>query len=178
MLSTYHRRYLLIALPLLCATACTTYVNIPAQPGDLAAHDPNDPTVREVVSEALYAVTTHRSIDGPVAFIMPDGTASRHFVRGARHAPDLSVGVSEAINVDEITGPSLEVKQVKIRGWSASVDILYRVDPRQLHTDDQLATVELEWQTLQGWTARRTRFWYRRHPPPVDRNLYPVVSQP
>ncbi|MAE62536.1 MAG: hypothetical protein CMJ49_14410, partial [Planctomycetaceae bacterium] len=52
-------------------TGCATYVNIPAQQGDFASHNPNDWTVRRVTAAALTHLLTNadagQPVDGPYA---------------------------------------------------------------------------------------------------------------
>ena len=161
-------------------TGCFAYVNIPPQPGDVAVHDLGDATVKQVVSESLRAIVIDRSIRGPVAIVLPDGTKTRHYIRDSMDVRDLVEVWPTDVNQQVDTGPILEVKQVRVRGGSAGVDILLRDDPSQLHTQDQLATVDLQWYALHGWTAERTRFWHRKLPEPIERpnKRYNIVSQP
>ena len=175
---------------LLITTACTTYVNIPAQPGDVAVHATDNQTVRQVITESLRAVIQQRSIRGPVAITFPDGVTSRHFIRASSDTaglvdawpidarqPDTTNSVDQGLDEQAV---GLQVRQVRIRGWSAGVDVLIRLDPQQIHTQDQLVTVDLQWHALHGWVVERTRFWHRQMPPPVERNNrnYLEVSQP
>ena len=160
---------------------CTTYVNIPAQPGDVASHNLDDTTVQEVVAGSLRALVSDRSIRGSVAIVLPDGSRTRLFIRDATDINDLiHAWPTAGDQPDESSGPVLEVKQVRVRGWSAGVDVLMRDDPGQLHTRDQLVTVDLRWHALHGWTPERTRLWHRQMPPTIERpnRRYTVISQP
>ena len=185
-LKTMRRQFKLIGITIsvLVMIGCTTYVNIPPQPGDVAVHDDDDDTVREVITESLRTVIQQRSIQGPVAIKLPDGRIRRHFIRTTMDTTGL-IDVwpvdAQAPDDPDMTGNAigLEVRQIRIRGWSAGVDVLMRLDPQQLHTQDQLVTVDLQWHAMHGWVVDRTRFWHRQMPPPVERNrTFLEVSQP
>ena len=144
-----------VALLLLAAVGCSRpYVNIPSQRGDLAAHDPNANNVRNAAVTALRAVMLDRPIEGPVLIKLPAGTSSLTY---AAVAPQ----VSEYALTPQDDGaaaaglPTLEVRQIRIRGWDGEVDIIRPT----YDGGEQLITVTIKYAPFSGWTASYIRTW-------------------
>ena len=149
-----HVTGLFVALTLFGVSAiwgCATYVNIPAQAGDLAAHDPNKENVHLVQGHALQAVLDDRPIQVPFSLVLPPGSRPEtHQAVAERLEP-------QPISSDEETDdalPQVRVSQVRIRGWIAQVDIV-----RPAADTTQLVTVYLKWEPFAGWHVERMRAW-------------------
>jgi hypothetical protein len=114
----------LLGLALLCG-ACTPYVNIPPNAGDVASHDPNRQTVQEVIVAAARAALAESPIDQPFHVILPAGTLpliyDQMLPRISPHAVWSSRGAPEG-------EPFLEIRQVRIRGSNAEVDLIRPFD--------------------------------------------------
>jgi len=144
-----------LALLFALSSGCIAYVNIPAQPGDFARHNPNDRAVRIVLTEAINAVNKKFPVEGKFAILLPQDTTTKTY-----HAVSKKSG-KQAVwpgNTDRTDLPVLTIKQIRIRRQDAWVDIV-----RSTHNDgkqtDQLMTVEMKWHPLQGWLIQRLRVW-------------------
>ena len=146
---------LLVWIALLCG--CTNYVNIPAQPGDVAGHNPNRHVVRVVLSESLQAVLKKHPFEGPFAILLPETTSTKTYDFVASKTSKQAVWPGNKTRSDL---PILEVKQLRIRGQDASVDIV-RATTAHLESGspNQVVTVDLKWHPLQGWLTQRIRGW-------------------
>lgn len=135
---------------------CATYVNIPPQPGDMAWHDPNHPTVQTVVSEALQAVATHQEKDGKIAILLPDGTLAKNYSKTVAQIHNETVWPGHPQRSEQ---PLLHVKEIRIRGSRAAVDVVHNNGPQTPQAEDQLITVDLAWNVAEGWSAQRLKLW-------------------
>ena len=63
------------------------YINIPAQPGDIARHDPNLAKVGEVMTVAVQAAARERPIRGDFLVVLPEGTAEPTYQQVIRDLP-------------------------------------------------------------------------------------------
>lgn len=152
-------KHLAIALLVAAAglTGCKTYVNIPPQAGDIASHDANSKTVRDVMVTAAAAAMAERSIEGPYQVVLPEGTSALTYAAVAAR-----LGDQASYNMD---GPSpetpvLEVQQVRIRAAVAEVDLARPVGPDR----SELVTAYLDWSPAGGWAADRLRVWRTFNP--------------
>ncbi len=136
---------------------CANYVNIPAQRGDWAMHNPNGSTVKLVLGEALRAVLKKHPFESKFAILLPENTTAKTYGAVA------STVSTEAVwpgNRGRSDLPILEVKQLLIRGQDARVNIIRPVNRQApMGSQEQLATVDLTWHPLQGWLAQRVRDW-------------------
>ena len=133
--------------------ACSVpYVNIPHQSGDVAGNDPDARNVRAVEAEALRAVLAQGGVPTPVLIELPEGTDTLTYAAVASMVGEDAVPPSDE---DVETQATLTVKQVRIRGWDAEVDLL-RPGPGGVR---QLATVYVEYAPLGDWAAKRVRTW-------------------
>lgn len=129
-----------------------TYVNIPAQEGDIAGHDPNGNVVREVTAEAVRGLLQESPKATPVAVFMPAGATALTHADVARRVGE---GVVSPYETGINPATQLEVKELRIRGHEAQVDILA---PGRGNIN-QVTTVYLTWAPFGGWKAERTRTW-------------------
>jgi len=135
---------------------CTTYVNIPAQTGDLATHNPNDLTVRTILGEALSKVAKEYPFEGSFAILLPEQTTDTTYREVA------SMVGSQALwpgNPERSDLPTLEVKRIAIRRQEARVDIIRPTDHGQPDSRLQLITATLHWHPMKGWVVQRLRPW-------------------
>lgn len=131
---------------------CTTYVNIPAQGGDVARHNPNLDTVQQVISVAMAAVLADQPIDGSFQIILPRGTDP---LVGEGLARTLDPRASWNRGTLTPNMPALEARQVRVRGWFAQVDVIRTLGDNH----PQLITVDLKWNPIDGWLSQRLRLW-------------------
>lgn len=140
------------ALSLALVGCSRPYVNIPPQTSDVAGHDPNARNVREIEIAALQAVLRTDPLVGPIAIVLPEGTGQLTY---AAVLPAVSPDAVSASNTEAEPLSTVEVRQVRIRGWEGQVDI---VRPNASGTR-QLFTVHLEYAPFSGWSAKRIRPW-------------------
>ncbi len=145
------RNGLLIVPVLALLTGCTTYINIPPQPGDLAVHNPNNGTVREVESTGLAAVLAGRSAGQRLGVKLPEGTDAETYKR-------IITPLGDKVYQDEAVQPKAfaEVRRVAVRGRYAEVDI---VMPEPTSQVPQLYTAYLAWEPGRGWYSQRVKHW-------------------
>jgi hypothetical protein len=144
----------------ICLGGCATYVNIPAQHGDLASHNPNDVNVKDVEIAAIrYALDRNRVVEQPVALMLPAGTSDRGFewIVSKLDAPVHRYGSAPP---DALL---YRVAQVQVRALRAQVDI---VQPGPAGSRQLLSTYLKR--DLEGWYVYRDYLWQI----PVDEALY------
>jgi hypothetical protein len=156
----------LLALSLFTFTACSTYVNIPPQTGDVAGNDPNVTDVVTVQAKALRAVILDRPAKQTFVFMLPPGSNTRSYAQVQEELGDLAVhgiklpDASAAAGSDNVaTSPLVEVRQVMIRGWTAQVDVVRPSDPTNPQSVLQMVTVYLKWQFFDDWYVQRLHPW-------------------
>ena len=134
------------------ASGCNpyTYINIPEQDGDLARHNPNSPTVRQLESVALNALLARSPIDGPFMVVLPQGSDILSYERVLPTVSDRAVPPDHGaqLNLEE----TLTVRAIRARATKAEVDIL-RASRRTL------STVYLHYSPVSSWTADRIHDW-------------------
>lgn len=162
----------LLVVSLFTFTACSTYVNIPPQTGDVAGNDPNVVDVVTVQAKALKAVIEDRPSKVPYRFMLPPGSNSQSYRQAQEELGDLAVhGLTLPDNSAGEAGakvnPPAEVRQVMVRGWTAQIDIVRPSDPNVAGSTLQLVTVYLKWQFVDGWHVQRMHAWHI----PVDAAL-------
>lgn len=129
-----------------------SYVNIPAQPGDVAGNDPNSDVVREVVAEAVRGLLLEVPLDAPVAISLPAGSSVLSHADIARRVGEQAVS-PHAEDVEPAT--QIDVRQVRVRGNMAEVDVLA---PGRGGVP-RLVTISLNWVPFSGWSAEGVRTW-------------------
>lgn len=141
------RRLTLLAL--VCViTACQRYVNIPAQPGDIASHDPNLTRVSQVMTEAVAAAARERPIRGDFLVVLPEGASDLTYQQVIRDLPGAKSPAQGASHL-----PAFTVKRVLLRGPDAEIDVVRRADTTQL------ITVYLHKYAFGPWRTQRVRVW-------------------
>lgn len=147
-------RLVTLLLILIAVPACggPTYVNIPAQAGDFARHDPNSDVVRDVIAEAIRGLMLEQPVQTPYAVVLPEGASVLSHADVARR-----IGEGAVSPHDESVEPAatVEARKVRIRGNEAQVDVIAPGRGGVSH----LTTVYLEWAPFGGWKAQRIRTW-------------------
>ena len=145
------------ALAVLAALAgCAAYVNVPDQGGDIAMHNPNLPTVGEVEAESLRAVLMTRPINRQFQVVLPPGTRPAQYVAVTSQLGEQATWSFKA-PPEEM--PTVWVRQVRIRGGSAEVDVVVPDDPSRPTGPFKLMTARLKWSAFGGWRTHRVRSW-------------------
>lgn len=132
------------------------YVNIPETSGDVAAHDPNRQLVQRITVESLRAALADRPIDGVFAIALPKGTLATTYQAVTSQIGDRAL----AANSEPREGvPTLDVRQVYVRGWKAHTDIIRPANAAQPNGVQQLVTVYLRYDPVAGWYLDSVRTW-------------------
>ena len=148
------RTVMMLALLVILLPACSapTYINVPGADGDVAFNDANGTTVRTLEKNALAAVLAERNYAGDVAIRFPQGTTELTAITVIADLPGNVI-----LEADSATGEYtlIEVREVKVRGGTAEVDI---VRPGTT-VARELVTVTLKWKALDGWVYRGSKVW-------------------
>ena len=144
---------ILAAMAMTCALGCSTYVNIPQQPGDIASHNPDRGGVVDAQSAALAAIIASHPLPSPVTIQLVPGTAPDSY---ARALPKIGDAVVKHEGDDT---PDLDVRRVLIRGWVAQVDVILASGGPEGEPQRQLLTAYLNWKPFSGWSVRRIKTW-------------------
>jgi hypothetical protein len=136
-------------------SGCSSYVNIPAQPGDVARHDPNDLMIVNAMAEGLNAAVVDQHLQGRYGFILPEGVDED----GYRYVGE-RLGLQAVWPADASNGelPVLEVKEIRIRGSNGQLDVVRPVSSAN-RSFRQLVTVYLTQNPVTGWHASQVRVW-------------------
>jgi hypothetical protein len=140
----------------LLATGCATYVNIPPHPGDVAVHNPNEENVQNVMVAAARAALAERSIDGPFQVVLPPGTLPTTYDAVLPRIHSKATWSPDGPREGQAT---VEIRELRIRGSSAEVDVIRPWDPKEPAGYQQLLTVELSWDPAAKWQADRVVGW-------------------
>ncbi len=135
---------------------CASYVNIPPQVGDLALHSPNHPTVALVEAEAIRGLVLEQPPDLPYQVSLPPKTSSSSYETVLKHLGENAQWPEEG---PQAGVPVLEVRQLRLRGWYAQVDVLRPSSFNQPDGPTQLTTVWLKWYPFAGWRFQRAHVW-------------------
>ena len=168
----YPRHFLsLFLLTALLLTGCSTYVNIPGQTGDVASNDPNSESIAVVQAKALRMVIDE-SKPAKYVFALPAGTNSKTYALVQEDLGDPASSTPPGPGTQDVVegaagAPTLEVKQILVRGWYAQVDVVKPSDPNNLNAPKQLVTAYLKYAPFDGWYAQEVRTWQF----PVDEAL-------
>jgi len=135
---------------------CTTYVNIPSRAGDVAVHNPNDDTVKDVEAGALRGAISERPINEPFEVILPEGSLPSTYDWVLPHVGPHAVWSKNGAHEGQ---PVVEVREIRIRGSSAQVDVIRPWDPGDPSGYQQLVTVELSWDPITHWQTDRVAGW-------------------
>ncbi len=139
-----------------------SYVNIPAETGDVAFNSPNGRTVRAVVAAAIDEIVSQTPLQGPVALSLPTGAEALTYEAVAAVTGS---NVIPATPDDEGAGTTaqLRITQVRVRGHKGEVDAVRAA----VGGSEQLVTVYLSWDAFSRWGVDRIRPWRI----PVDSNV-------
>lgn len=134
---------------------CTPWVNIPAQAGDAASHNPNTETVQEVTIVAVRAAIA----DSPVAessfqLVLPEKTLPAIY---ELMTPKISANATWSADAPAAGSPVVEVRRISIRGDNAEVDVLRPIFGGT--GASQVVTVDLSWDAITSWRADRVKVW-------------------
>jgi len=146
---------LLLAIGLQGA-ACSSYVHIPGQRGAVARRNPNLKAVGKVEAEALRSVIEKWPIDGVYQIMLPAGTDSPQYIRVVDRLGEQATWSFSPLPPEV---PILWVRQVRLRGWYAEVDIVRPDNPARPDGLKQLVTVTLKFRPVSGWRVSRLRPW-------------------
>jgi hypothetical protein len=165
----FNKCYALVLLPVLLA-GCATWVNIPAEPGDLASHDPNLETVLKIDLQAVRAVLNTIDPEAPVHIILPPGTVPLGY---EAVVPKVNEKAAWSVNPPPPGALVLEVRQVRVRGSFAQADVIAPADPTQRNGPKIVNTVYLHYDVIAGWDVTQVRAW----PISVDAALVKSVRE-
>ncbi len=153
------------AVVLALSAGCSTYVNIPPIEGDVAAHDTNESSVRQLMAAAGAAVLQERPIPGKFVVVLPRGTRPETYDYVLPRISSNAVWSSGGPTGDE---PTIEIRQIRIRGSNAEADVIRPLVAGEPGTTRQLVTVDLEWNFFEPhWLVQQVRVWHTS----VDRAL-------
>lgn len=129
------------------------YTQIPPLEGQrVARHDPNRTNVRTVSALALDAVAENRGFTGPVRITLPEHSTDQTYAAIAAAMDTEAVPAGE---LAEDQAPTMEVRQIRLRGSRAELDIV-QSSPGDVA---QLVEVHLRHQGLRGWELERVHPW-------------------
>ena len=148
---------LLLSASLVLLGGCQTYVNIPAQTGDVASSNINGSNVRNMVGEALRGLRGEMLASGRYEVILPAGATPETYtaVLAIAGEPYTWADARDSTRVVD----KLEVRAIRVRGWEGSVDIIRSTDPHTTDAPKQLVTVYLKDYIVGGWASRNIRVW-------------------
>lgn len=164
-------RWIAVCLLIATLTACTPYVNIPPQGGDLAFHSPNKQTVRAIEIAAGRAALADRPIEGAFTITLPEGTSILTY---EAVVPQISENASYVPPGQSPSGPVLAIKQIRIRAAVGEVDIFRPIAPDR----SEFITVYLTYDPMAKWAVDRIRVWRTFDPSrenPIAADSAPVV---
>lgn len=149
----------------LLVSGCATYVNIPRQVGDVAAHNPDARNVLLAEVVAVRAVADDWPLTGPFAVLPVAGTDPDTHAGFAAHVGDQAVAEwGEGL-------PLLEVRQVYIRGGRARIDVVRTAGDDVAgevdevtgelieSTASRVVTAYLKCEPFSGWQTQHLRLW-------------------
>jgi len=135
---------------------CSSYVNIPEQPMDVASNDPNDLRVRYVVYRALEEVVADQPIAHRYAIALTSGTSIESYEWVVSRLGEQALWPGDSKRTEM---PVLEVIQVRIRNTIAQVDIVRPKERQGMDPETELLTVELESDGIADWTVLNVHVW-------------------
>ncbi len=148
-----HVGWLCIAMVMAVSGGCATYVNIPKQPGDVAQHNINNDNVRSVCIEAIRGMLSGNPITGRYIIVLPQGASVLTYQIIIANLDEWATA-----ELDQ-PAPIIELRQIRIRGNKASVDLIRPANALDMASPGQLVTVDLKWEPLSGWGATHLHAW-------------------
>lgn len=146
----------LLVLGCLALAGCGIYANVPPQTGDIATHDPNHPTIQKVMAIALRAVMEEQPLSGEYTVVLPPGTLPETY-NGI--LPHVGRGATWSSGGNAPIPPVVEVKQVRVRGEKAEVDVVRPSSGGAGEGPPMLVTAKLTYDLIGGWNVRTLRLW-------------------
>ncbi len=135
---------------------CGQYVNIPQDPGDVAAHSPNLLNARQTAVAAVQAVLEDRPLGRPYRLVLPVGSSDATY---AYAMGQLGADASWSDQAPPADIPVIDVRHIRIRSWLAQVDVIRPVDARQPGGMQQLMSVYLKFDWGRSWYVDRMHLW-------------------
>ena len=171
------RLSIFVSIVAIAVGGCSTYVNIPAQTGDIAHNNPNITDIVTIQARAVKAVAQEQKADRPFEgayfFVLPQGANARSYNTAQKEVGELATcGTLPAPGPREeewdkpfspqvpANVPTLDVRQILIRGYTGQVDVVRPSDPKDARQPAQLVTVYMKWTPLDGWYAQRMHAWH------------------
>ena len=139
-----------------CVAGCAHYVNIPAQKGDLAYHDPNAKIPRAVMLLALQKVLELRPIEDSFQVVLPVGAVPATYAHILPRISERAMWSSDGRTKDL---PLVCVTQVHVRGTRADVDVALPIFAGDAPAVAQITTVHLRYEPMSKWYVVRVREW-------------------
>jgi hypothetical protein len=149
---------LCLAVPVvsLVLGGCASWVNIPAESGDMASHDPNLKTVLNLELQAVRGVNDSLDPSDAPFVILPKGTAPAGY-EGL--VPQVAPRASWSTGAPPTGALVLEVRQVRVRGTYAQADVIRPATAAQPEGPREVVTVYLHYDMVFGWHVERMRPW-------------------
>ena len=148
--------YLAVATVALFTGGCATWVNIPAETGDVAGHDPNISTVLKIELQSLRTLTEEIDPDAKVVVLLPPGSTP---VSYEQVVPKVGPKASWSTTPPAPAALVLDMRQVRVRGSYAQVDAVQPASPTQPEGPKQLTTVYLHYDIVAGWHVTSVHHW-------------------
>ena len=146
-----------LASVLFLVAACVPYVNVPAQRGDMALHQPTYDTVTHIAAAAISAVVADRPQTGRYIVQLPQGVNTGQYDVVIASLGENAVALPKA---DDMSLPLLDARRVRVRGWHAQVDVVRPMEAANPHGQKQLVTVDLKRDIIEGWHVTHIRPWH------------------
>ena len=137
------------------SVGCSTYVNIPAMPGDVAISNPDAQTVHDVIVPAMKLLMEDQKLTDKFQVVFPVKTTPAVAQKTVARISDLAVW-QEA---PDTSLPIYDIRQVRVRGMDAEVDVVRPVAVKQPDAGRQVATVFVHWSPFDGWRGVEIRVW-------------------
>jgi hypothetical protein len=131
-------------------------VNIPAESGDVASHDPNLKTVLSLELQALRGVNDSLDPSESPFVILPKGTGPAGY---EAIVPQVAPKASWSTAAPPAGSLVLEVRQVRVRGTYAQADVIRPANVAQPEGPREVVTVYLHYDLVFGWHVERLRPW-------------------
>lgn len=155
----------------------------------VAAHETNWRYVADAMAVGANAVVVDRPINRPFLVVLPKGSTVLTYNRvlpqlganatwlgpdaageaspvdpaataatapASKAALDVIVPPPATMPVDR---PVVDVRQVRIRGWTAQIDVVRPLDGDQPQGVHQVVTAYLKWDPVSHWQAEQIRAW-------------------
>ena len=159
---------LISALLIVSVTACTQVATYPPLPGSIGA-SPSMQPMPQVMVTSLMSMRHRSLIDGEFVFNLPEGLSSSMWKYVQKKlAPDARpLGMEDLVD----RTPVFSIRQIRIRGRKAEVDIVSRLD-----REWKLSTVHLSAEGIGPFHVDFIQPWAIQVDPPVPND--PSIAAP